>query len=262
LQTKGGDGTIRNLKRFVDVLAKIPLCQHPGSAYEYGLSFDVLGRVLEVITGKSLDVCLKERVFVPLGMQDTFWGVPRKETHRMAACYAGKDMFQKLYGKKVKPLGRPKTNLFRIDGCSAADSNWVEGKHCRVLAGGGFMGYLHGGLVSTAADTGKFVRMLLNRGVMDNGKRLLKTSTVAAMEKNRLKKNEDGDRVCFLGNIGTFREGGDDVGMGGAACTYWNIDRKDETATVYFTQHLDMPDTGKEADLWNVLHKAVKGGKK
>merc|ERR1712232_907539 len=120
------------------------------------------------------------------------------------------------------------------------------------------MGYLHGGLVSTVADTARFVRMLLRNGVMDSGKRLLKKSTVAAMEKNRLKKNDAGDRVCFLGNIGTFREGGDDVGMGGAACTYWNIDRKDETGTVWFTQHIDMPDTLPQADLWRVLHKAVR----
>jgi len=262
LQQDGGNGTIKTLKKFVDVLAKIPLVDHPGNSYNYGLSFDVLGRVLEVITGKSLDVCLKERVFAPMGMKDTLWAVPLKDSNRLAACFSGKDTFKNLYGAKVKPSGIPKKNLFRIDGRTARDSNWIEGKQCRVLAGGGFMGYLHGGLVSTVEDTARFVRMLLNHGVMDNGKRLLNKSTVAAMEKNRLKKNSDGDRVCFLGNIGTFREGGDDVGMGGAACTYWNIDRKDETGTVWFTQHVDMPDTEPEADLWGVLHKAVRSGTK
>lgn len=262
LQQDGGNGTIRSLKKFVEVVAKIPLVDHPGNAYNYGLSFDVLGRVLEVITGKNLDVCLKERVFTPLGMTDTLWAVPQKESSRLAACYAGKETFKNLYGARIKPSGRPKTNLFRIDGRSANDSNWTEGKQCQVLAGGGFMGYLHGGLVSTAEDTARFVRMLLNDGIVDNGQRLLKKSTIAAMEKNRLKKNADGDRVCFLGNIGTFREGGDDVGMGGAACTYWNIDRKDKTGTVWFTQHIDMPDTEPDGDLWGALHKAVRSGQK
>merc|ERR1711920_10830 len=125
-------------KKFVDVLAKIPLVDHPGNSYNYGLSFDVLGRVLEVITGKRLDVCLKERVFAPLGMKDTLWAVPHKESDRLAACYSGKDTFKNLYGSKAKPSGRPKKNLFRIDGQKARDSNWIEGKQCQVLAGGGF----------------------------------------------------------------------------------------------------------------------------
>merc|ERR1712146_714394 len=88
--------------------------------------------------------------------------------------------------------------------------------------------------------------------------------TVKAMEGNRLLKKYCGDdRVCYLGNVGTFREGADEYGMGGAACTYWNIDRKDDTAVVWFTQHVDMPEYADlkgvdpdKADLWKLLHNA------
>lgn len=263
LQKSGGNGSIRSLKSFVNAIAKIPLCDHPGHAYNYSFSFDVLGRVLEVIMGKSLDKCLQERVFDPLGMTDTMWAVPDERLSDLAACYAGETTWRNLYGKGQTP-STPRKGMFRIDGKKSKDSHWRKGKQCSVLSGGGFMGYLYGGLISSVADTTKFVRMLLNHGKLDNGQQFLRKSTVTAMEKNRLPKNADGDRVCYLGNIGCFREGSNEFGMGGAACTYWNIDREDETGVVWFTQHVDMPDAADlkgvnpaKADLWAVLHKAV-----
>merc|ERR1712185_209045 len=104
----------------------------------------------------------------------------------------------------------------------------------------------------------------MNYGVMENGKRLLKKHTIQEMEKNRLEKKYNGtDRVCYLGNVGCFRDKTDEYGMGGAACTYWNVDRKDETTTVWFTQHVDMPEFADlegvdpdKADLWKLLHEA------
>lgn len=251
---------IKSLTAFTRALAKIPLCDHPGNEYIYGFSFDVLGRVLEVIGGKSLDKVLNEKVFQPLKMQETKWALNRGELPRLAACYAHRDTWKKIYShrKPVKPV-RP--NLVRIDGEAQKDSHWLQGQQCSLMSGGGFMGYLYGGLVSTVLDTGKFVQMLMKKGVMMNGKRFLKASTVAQMEKNRIRK---GDKVNFLGNIGTYRHG-HEYGMGGAACTYWSIDREDETAAVWFTQHVDMPEVEemkgvhhKKADLWAMLHKAVK----
>ena len=249
---------IKNLAAFARELAKIPLCDHPGNEYIYGYSFDVLGRVLEVIGGKSLDKVLTEKVFQPLKMQDTKWSLTRSELPRLAACYAHRGTYKKIYGsRKVKSL-RP--NLVRIDGELQKESHWLSGQQCSVMSGGGFMGYLYGGLVSTVLDTGKFVQMLMKKGLV-NGKRFLKASSIVQMEKNRMKK---GDKVNFLGNIGTYRHG-TEYGMGGAACTYWSIDREDDTAVVWFTQHVDMPEVpemkgiqDKKADLWAMLHKAVK----
>lgn len=132
------------------------------------------------------------------------------------------------------------------------------------------MGYLAGGLVGTVEDTVYFVQMLLNDGKMANGKRLLKKSTLSMMKKNRLNPKTCGeDKVCYLGNMNLYRPNGHEVGMGGAACTYWNIDEEDKTGTVWFTQHVDMPEfedlkgvDPNKADMWKALHLAVMQGKR
>merc|ERR1719382_916019 len=132
--------------------------------------------------GKNLEACLKERLFEPLGMHDTLWAVPDDKLHRLAACYAGPGTWGNLYGKAGDQTpSTPRPGLVRIDGACAEESNWREGQQCAVLSGGGFMGYLHGGLVGTVADTLRFVRMLVNGGVGDSGQRFLKESTLAVM---------------------------------------------------------------------------------
>lgn len=251
---------IKTLAAFTKSLAKVPLCDHPGNEYIYGFSFDVLGRVLEVITGQSLDKVLTEKVFAPLQMLETKWAVPRKEMSRLAACYANKATWRKIYGPK-RTIRPPRPSLYRIDGDAPKQSHWLQGQQCGVMSGGGFMGYLYGGLVSTVADTAKFVLMLMRKGQLPTGQRFLKASSITQMERNRIK---EGDKVNFLGNIGTYRSG-TEYGMGGAACTYWSIDREDDTAAVWFTQHVDMPEVPemkgihhKKADLWAMLHQAVK----
>mmetsp|Transcript_34958 Transcript_34958/g.65114 ORF Transcript_34958/g.65114 Transcript_34958/m.65114 type:complete len:152 (-) Transcript_34958:390-845(-) len=127
------------------------------------------------------------------------------------------------------------------------------------------MGYLYGGLVSTVGDTAKFVQMLMHKGKLDGGRRFLKAASVMQLEKNRMKPGVE--PVNYLGNIGTYRKNGTEYGMGGAACTYWSVDRVDDTATLWFTQHVDMPEVAdmkgintKKADLWEMLHKAVVKG--
>mmetsp|Transcript_74944 Transcript_74944/g.219553 ORF Transcript_74944/g.219553 Transcript_74944/m.219553 type:complete len:474 (+) Transcript_74944:45-1466(+) len=268
LQNAVVGGKIRNLQTLVDAIAKVPLTFQPGYKYQYSYSFDVLGRVLEVITGKSLDKCLQERVFGPLGMTDTSWAVPDSKLDRLAAYYGNAKTCTHLYGSVKGRKSRAK--LCRIDGRTASESHWRKGQESKVLAGGGFLGYLYGGTISTVRDTCRFVSMLYNYGKMENGQQLLKKSTVVAMEKNRLIERTSGsDRVCYLGNIGTFRDGSDEYGMGGAACTYWNIDREDDTAAVWFTQNVDMPEytdlkgvDPTKADMWAVMHDAVVKGSK
>jgi len=242
----------------------LPLSCHPGYKYNYSFSYDVLGRVIEIIMGKSLEKCLNERVFRPLGMKDTLWSVPKSKLKRLAPLYGGPQTWKKMFGRKGKKMiTNGKAGLCQLDG-SGKNSTWRKGRECKVLSGGGFMGYDSGGLVSTVADTARWVKMLLNYGVMENGKRLLKKSTVEALEVNRLEKKYNGtDKVCYLGNVGCFRDGSDEYGMGGAACTYWNVDRKDGTAAVWFTQHVEMPEFSDlkgvdpdKADLWKLLHDA------
>merc|ERR1712207_7980 len=107
---------------------------------------------------------------------------------------------------------------------------------------------------------------------MENGKRLLKESTVQQMELDRLDLNANKRQLgggylagglAYMGDIGYFREGSRDIGMGGAANTFWHIDRRDRIATIWFSQHLDFPDFPdiksvdvNKAHLWNLLHDA------
>lgn len=265
LQKAVQQGSITSLETFVDRIAKVPLSFHPGEFYDYGFSYDLAARVLEVVLEKPLEKCLEERVFHPLGMYDTHWYVKPDKQHRLAALYAGEGTWGKLYGKQSgAKLISPKQGLARLDGKHPTHSGWRHGKHCKVQSGGGFFGYLHGGLVSTAGDTAKFVKMLLSHGLTASGERLLKKETLAEMEKNRLKKKWGCGGASYIGNNGVFRDGGKEVGMGGAACTYWSVDREEGVATVWFTQHLDMPmpedmkDVDpKKADLWALMHEAI-----
>mmetsp|Transcript_72603 Transcript_72603/g.126023 ORF Transcript_72603/g.126023 Transcript_72603/m.126023 type:complete len:480 (-) Transcript_72603:88-1527(-) len=265
LQAAVQKGSITSLEAFVDRIAKVPLGFHPGEFYDYGYSYDVAARVLEVVMEKDLEHCLQERVFHPLGMHDTHFSVTPDKQHRLAALYGNDTTWKRLYGKKVgAKLISTKEGLVRLDGKHATESNWRHGKHCKVKSGGGFFGYLHGGLISSAGDTAKFVKMLISDGQFGNGQRLLKKETIATMEVNRLKKKWGCGGASYIGNNGVFRDGGKEVGMGGAACTYWSVDRTEGVATVWFTQHLDMPMPEdmqgvdpKKADLWSLMHEAV-----
>jgi CubicO group peptidase (beta-lactamase class C family) len=257
-------GRICSLEDFTNRLAKVPLRFHPGDRYEYGYSTDVLGRVCEVITGMPLSMCLQERLFAPLGMHDTGFAVPDEKLPRLAALYANQTTWNNLYGKssgKRPCISKP--GLVRVDGNRPEESAWRKGQESKVISGGGFMGRNEGGLVSTVADTSRFVRMLVRRGVGWNGHRVLKEETLAMMEEQQLDPAlAKEEKQCMFGALGGFS--GEEFGWGGAACTYWSLDRKAENAIVWFTQHLDMPEwedqkivAAAKADIWTVLHKGV-----
>jgi CubicO group peptidase (beta-lactamase class C family) len=147
----------------VERWALIPLLFHPGSAWNYGVSTDVLGRVIEVVSGMPLDRFLAERIIEPLGMVDTAFTVPVEKADRMAALYLA-----------AKPGQEP----VRRDDFTPDPRGPVT-----FLAGGG-------GLVSTTADYLRFTRMLLGRGELD-GVRLLGSRTVDYMTRNHLPGNAD-----------------------------------------------------------------------
>jgi len=283
LQQTALRGDIRTLEDFVDRLATVPLSCQPGRKYIYSYSYDVLARIVEIVCGKSFDKCLSERVLQPLGMADTMWAVPESKSDRLSPLYGGAEQYEVLYSKASKHSllhgpGRTPYSKMVHNGKGAVEierggkaSMFIEGRQCPIIAGGGYMAYDAGGLVSTAADIGKMVKMLFNYGLADNGKRLLQESTVKNMEVNRRTQWDDEDHggQSLIGLIGSFVTGTGDVGMGGAANTYWNIDREAGTATVWFCQHLDFwqphedpdayADTGldpKHADLWGMLRSA------
>jgi CubicO group peptidase (beta-lactamase class C family) len=146
------------LQEVVDRLAQIPLEFQPGQRWNYGVSFDVLGRVVEVVSGKPLDAFFKERIFEPLGMQDTGFAVPREKLDRFAALYKRTD-------KNGLTLLEAPQNSSMID--------TVE-----TFSGGS-------GLVSTLGDYFRFTELLRCKGELD-GTRLLGRKTLEYMTANHL----------------------------------------------------------------------------
>ncbi|SCE69039.1 serine hydrolase domain-containing protein [Micromonospora mirobrigensis] len=139
-------------------LAKLPLLFQPGTGWNYSVATDVLGRLVEVVSGQSLDRFFGERILRPLGMPDTRWWVEEGDAKRLAALYT-----------PHPATGR----LIRADGIGRAALTEP------LFRSGG------GGLISTAADYHRFTQMLLRGGELD-GVRLLSPRTVRFMTRNHL----------------------------------------------------------------------------
>jgi CubicO group peptidase (beta-lactamase class C family) len=157
----GGIGTTPvTLPDMMKRLAGLPLLFHPGEQWEYGMSTDVLGRVIEVVSGKTLDRFIEEQITRPLGMTDTFFKISSEKRSRLVPAYAlAKDGIVKHVDGEFNPD--------RVSGDYPYSPAHI------YLAGGG-------GLCSTAADYLRFCQMLLNGGKLD-GVRLLKEETVKMM---------------------------------------------------------------------------------
>jgi CubicO group peptidase (beta-lactamase class C family) len=147
------------LSDMIDKLSRIPLRHHPGEAWNYGVSHDVLGYFVEVVSGMPFDRFLSERIFGPLAMKDTGFYVPKDNLDRLAA----------LYGPAENGGIEKKEDPFFGSSYATAP---------RLLAGGG-------GLVSTATDYMRFAQMLLNGGELE-GVRLLSPKTVGLMMINHV----------------------------------------------------------------------------
>lgn len=139
------------LADYIPRLAAVPLAFQPGSRWTYspGAGFDTLGRIVEVISGQTFDQFLRQRIFEPLGMKDTFFYAPEDRTPRRAT----------MYQRTAEGLEPP--------------ANQGQPAITKYFSGGG-------GLMSTAEDYLHFGQMLLNRGQL-NGKRLLGPRTVELM---------------------------------------------------------------------------------
>jgi CubicO group peptidase (beta-lactamase class C family) len=159
----------------VTKLAQLPLAAQPGSTFEYGMSTDVLGRVVEVVAGQPLDRVFAETITGPLGMVDTAFAVPAASKARMAlphrvAAAGGEPRPAPVPVPVPAPAPAPAT--------AAAGSPDTALRGPRWCSGGG-------GLASTAADYGRFCQMLLNGGELD-GCRLLSRKSVELMTHDHL----------------------------------------------------------------------------
>jgi CubicO group peptidase (beta-lactamase class C family) len=235
----GGNRT--TLKDMTKNLAEIPLLYQPGTKWHYSVSTDVLGRVVEIACGQSLDKFFAERIFEPLEMVDTAFSVPQEKMNRFATNYGPKPQ------GGLRPIDKPETTRYA--------------KIPTFFSGGG-------GLVSTASDYMRFCLMLLNKGQFGD-KRLLKTETVALMTKNQLPEIAypigTGDRAGVGFGLGfsvrvesnsqaSSRIG--EYGWGGMASTHFWISPNDEIAVVALTQHIPFSNRAERA-LKPIIYEAL-----
>ena len=232
----------KTLQQFVADFCKIPLCRHPGEAWNYSASVDVLGRVIEVVTGQSFDVFLQERIFTPLGMTDTAFWVPPEKRDRFATLYksgadgrlAACDDLPSLPDRKTAPFIEPPT----------------------FLSGGG-------GLVSTTSDFLRLGLMLLGGGQW-NGVRLLSRKTVELMTADHLPAGHPpiqpfgfgfGLGVSVARRLGELRKLGSigEFGWGGAACTQIWIDPVEDMIPMIMLQYQPVSSSGLVTDLFKHL---------
>lgn len=221
-----GEGTLED---FVETLATVPLEFSPGSAWNYSVSTDVLGRLVEIWSGESLDEHFRRHIFEPLGMTDTGFTVPENARDRLSACY-------------TRDADR---RLALID--DPADSAYCRPK--TLFAGGS-------GLVSTASDYLRFSEMLRRGGEID-GARLLGPRTIRYMTQNHLPGGADlagralgsfsetryegvGFGLGFSVTIDPVRaqvpSSVGEYGWGGMASTAFWIDPAEELVVVFMTQ--------------------------
>jgi CubicO group peptidase (beta-lactamase class C family) len=173
------------LRDMVETLAELPLEFSPGALWNYSVSTDVVGYLIEVISGQRLDAYLREHVLEPLDMRDTSFVISEGQVPRFAANY------ERQADGTLKLLDDPQRSLYR---------------ECSFFSGGG-------GLVSTAPDYFRFTAMLRNRGELD-GVRLLGRKTVELMTMNHL---PGGRELTELAQAGMFTEtayGGVGFGLG------------------------------------------------
>lgn len=220
------DGTASpriSIRETVEKLAKIPLSFQPGTCWQYGHEYDVLGVIVETISGESLEEFFQEKVFAPLGMKETSFLLPKEKVNRLVTAYTWDESW------KLRIYDRPR------------DSIKVAGPK-DVFSGLGD----YGGILSTASDYMRFVRMLLNKGELD-GVRLLSPRTVELMTSNHtgdlfiyargygwgygfsLGVRTDLTESISIGSVGTY-------GWGGAACTQFFVDPKEELIAIALSQ--------------------------
>lgn len=199
----------------IKLLGTLPLKHHPGENFTYSLSTDVLGYLVEVVSGMTLDEFFKKRIFEPLDMKDTHFYLPKEKQNRLVALYAETNGV---------------VNKVKADKNRNPDYPNVGGKY---FSGGA-------GLSSTVEDYAKFLQMFVNGGTY-NGKRLLSRKTIELMLTNQTADNittqfglgfgletakNDAQSIVTLGS---FNWGGI------FATTYW-ADPKEKLVGVVYTQ--------------------------
>ncbi|MCY4534190.1 MAG: serine hydrolase [Bryobacterales bacterium] len=222
LDVLGGN---RSIDDFIQKLAQVPLKHHPGSAWEYSVSVDVQGRLIEVLSGQDLDTFLNERVFGPLDMRDTGFTVPDEK----------KDRFVQMYAKTEDGEGIEPASADRSTGYYDYESKWFSGG---------------GGLVSTTRDYLRFCQMMLNGGMLGD-QRILSRKTIELMTRDHVEGVRRASRTLsdgygfgldFAVHVDKAKSGLNgslgEYNWGGLAGTIFWIDPTEEMIGLYMIQLL------------------------
>jgi CubicO group peptidase (beta-lactamase class C family) len=226
------------LKEFVDRAATLPLAHQPGAHWTYGINMDILGAVVEAVTGQDLETVMRERIFAPLGMKHTSFKLNADLAAHLAAIH------------HRTPAG----SLEKDEGMGAIE----------FPSGGG-------GLFSTLHDYARFAQMLLNGGELD-GVRVLGRKTIEMMTNNQIAgltplpnavvrippafgfgvriRPEDSHNSGALGTPGEF-------GWDGAVTTFVSMDPKERMLVIVLLQHVPWNEDGIYEKFQNVAYQAL-----
>ncbi|MBI1339811.1 serine hydrolase [bacterium] len=229
-------------------MAGLPMDAQPGERFVYGYSTDILGAVIEKVSGQTLAAFLDERLIKPLGMTDTSFYLPPEKASRFAAVYSANP-------SGVRKAPSPGA---LIAGSHIGQGHYLDGP--RVAYSGG------AGLLSTARDYGRFLQMMLDGGVAPDGTRLLSRKTVELMTVDHLHMPAFGrpgtgfglgfQVTTDLGAAGATGSEGE-FGWGGAYhSTYW-VDPKEGLTVAYMTQIIPAGDVNDHGKVRALIYQAL-----
>jgi CubicO group peptidase (beta-lactamase class C family) len=224
-------------------IAAIPLVHEPGSAWNYGVSTDVIGFLVEKLSGKKLGEYMQETIFTPLGMKDTGFYVSTDKVARLSQIYTANPKTGQTIVMQNEPLGNYKSDP-------------------EIHNAGG-------GLVSTMQDYFTFAQMMLNGGEI-NGVRILGRKTVDYLSSNHLPENlipfaQDAKgegyglamSVTVDPGMSGFMSSKGNYGWGGAASTYFRVDPVENIVMISMAQFIPMGFHRYHDDFRNLVYQAL-----
>jgi CubicO group peptidase (beta-lactamase class C family) len=203
-------------REVVERIARTPLMHDPGEKYTYGFNSDIAGHLAEVLSGKTLDVLMKERIFEPLGMNDTYFYLPKDKHDRLVKMY-------------IRPSNNERYSLDP----EAIEQNYPLAADQPYHSGGA-------GLNGPVEDYAKFCQMILNKGEFNNH-RILSRKTVELMATNQLYDISNDFQFGLGLEIGTNRtfsknlSSEESLRWGGAYGTQYIIDPKENMILLFYT---------------------------
>ena len=238
------------IRETVRRMGPLPAVSHPGESWVYGYNTDILGALLEIVSGRPFDVFLQEEVLDPLGMSDTHFYLPEEKRDRLATVYSS--VPESRIERAPDGGVMQETGIFGTVG----QGHYVDGPRTSFSGGAG--------LLSTARDYATFLQMMLNGGEL-NGARILSPNTVKLMTVNHLGDvpYQPGQGwglgfsiVTDLGARGVPGSLGEFGWAGAYHSTYW-VDPEEQLVAVYFTQLIPAIDIDDQNKFRALLYQAI-----